>query len=152
MSPTDELHAPFRPRWARRVSIVLAVLTAGGAVAVVILVPLTSKVAFTAGDAVGTGLFALALLWLFWRQGGVRAVPDESGLTVRNIIYTRTVEWAEIVTVTFGASTPWVQLDLSDGDSLAVMAIQRADGAHGRAEASRLATLVALHEAHDPEA
>jgi len=36
-----------------------------------------------------------------------------------------------------------VMLDLSDGDVLAVMAIQRADGAYAQAEARRLATLVA---------
>jgi hypothetical protein len=35
-------------------------------------------------------------------------------------------------------------LDLSDGDVLAVMAIQRADGARALAEARRLATLVAV--------
>jgi hypothetical protein len=38
-----------------------------------------------------------------------------------------------------------VQLDLADGDTLAVMGIQRADGAFAESEARRLATLVALH-------
>ena len=42
-----------------------------------------------------------------------------------------------------GDGDPWVMLDLSDGDVLAVMAIQRADGAYAVAEARRLATLVA---------
>ena len=46
-----------------------------------------------------------------------------------------------------GPGRPWVQLDLSDGDTLAVMGIQRADGAFADAEARRLATLVAMHTA-----
>ena len=50
----------------------------------------------------------------------------------------------------FGSGRPWVQLDLADGDTLAVMGIQRADGACADAEARRLATLVAQHTA-DPQ-
>jgi hypothetical protein len=48
-----------------------------------------------------------------------------------------------VVAVRFGDGDPWVMLDLRDGDVLAVMAIQRADGAYAQAEARRLATLVA---------
>lgn len=146
MATAEELHRPFRPRAARRVSQALGVLTVAGALAIIILVPQVPGFVFTPADQAGTACLALIILWLLWRQGGVRALPDEAGLTVRNIVYTRTVEWAEIVAVNFGSGNPWVQLDLSDGDTLAVMAIQRADGAQGVAEARRLATLVALHE------
>jgi hypothetical protein len=72
-------------------------------------------------------------------------VPDEDGLTVRNLMITTRLTWAEIVSVRFGAGRPWVQLDLADGDTLAVMGIQSADGARAEAEARRLATLVARH-------
>ncbi|MNW69284.1 hypothetical protein D3C74_482600 [compost metagenome] len=49
----------------------------------------------------------------------------------------------------FGPGDPWVRLDLSDGKALAVMGIQRADGARRSEEqAARLAALVqALGEA-----
>ncbi len=146
MTTAAELHRPFRPRAARRVSLVLGVLTAVGAAVIMVFVPQMPGVTFGPADEVGTFLLALAILWLLWRQGGVRAVPDERGLTVRNFIYTRFVEWSEIVAVNFGAGSPWVQLDLSDGGTLAVMAIQRADGARGVEESRRLATVVALHE------
>ncbi len=131
---------------ARRVTQVLGVMTVAGAAFIMIAVPQLENVRFGVADQAGTALLAAVICWLLWRQGAVRAVPDERGLTVRNFIYTRTVEWAEIVSVTFGEGNPWVQLDLSDGDTLAVMAIQRADGARGVAESRRLATLVALHE------
>ncbi|WP_448072244.1 PH domain-containing protein [Georgenia yuyongxinii] len=146
MTTAPELHLPFRPRAARRVALVLGVLTVVGTIAIMVLVPQMPGVTFTLADHVGLVLLAASILWLLWRQGAVRALPDRSGLTVRNFILTRTVEWAEIVAVHFGDGSPWVQLDLSEGDTLAVMAIQRADGARAVAESRRLATLVALHE------
>ena len=66
---------------------------------------------------------------------------------MRNVVYTTRLEWAQIVAVRFGGGDPWVTLDLDDGEVLAVMAIQRADGDRGRAEARRLATLVAERSA-----
>jgi hypothetical protein len=39
-----------------------------------------------------------------------------------------------------------VQLDLDDGDTLAVMGVQRSDGERARQEARRLATLVAARQ------
>ena len=42
----------------------------------------------------------------------------------------------------FGGGEPWVTLDLDDTDTVAVMAIQRADGATAMTEAQRLAGLV----------
>jgi hypothetical protein len=100
-----------------------------------------------AGDRTGIALVGLAVAWFCWREAAVSARPDERGLTVRNLILVRRLEWAEIVDVRFGEGRPWVQLDLADGDTLAVMAIQRADGAAARHEARRLATLVARHTA-----
>ena len=51
----------------------------------------------------------------------------------------------------FGDGDPWVTLDLSDGDVLAVMAIQRPTASDGVAEARRLATLVAAHTRTDAD-
>ena len=141
MSTADEdLHAPFRPVRGRRVSQVVAV------VAVLWGIGLSALVwGLTPGDRasfIGTGLLVAAFCVL---QARVVAVPDQDGLFVRNLVKRRRLEWAEVVGVSFGGGRPWVQLDLSDGDTLAVMGIQRADGARGDAEARRLATLVALH-------
>ena len=58
----------------------------------------------------------------------VIATPSREGLTVRNLVLTRTLEWPEIIGIQFGGGEPWVSLDLLDGDTLAVMAIQKADG------------------------
>ena len=97
------------------------------------------------GDQAGIALLGLAVTWFCWRQASVSARPDETGITVRNLVVSRRIAWAEVVSVRFGGGRPWVQLDLADGDTLAVMGIQRADGARAEAEARRLATLVELH-------
>ena len=86
----------------------------------------------------GLGVAIAALLICYAR---IVATPTETGLRVRNLFLTRTIPWSEIEAIRFGGGEPWVTLDLTDGDSIAVMAIQRADGPRGVDEAQRLADL-----------
>ena len=139
------LDAPFRPRLARVVTLSVAVV-----VLVLVGVLVLTMPGLAPLDQVGFVLFGLAVAWFCWRQASVRAVPDETGLLVRNLVVTTHVTWAQIVSVRFGQGRPWVQLDLADGETLAVMGVQRADGAFADAEARRLATLVARRS--DPQA
>lgn len=85
-------------------------------------------------------LFSAALL----RVADIQACPDRTGLTVRNIVRTRHLAWGEILGVTFSAAgdDPWPVLDLADGSTCAVMAIQHADGPRAHAEVARLRMLV----------
>lgn len=88
-----------------------------------------------------------------WRYASIRAVPSAEGLVVRNLALTRRVDWAQVIAVQFGGGAPWVTLELDDTDTLAVMAIQRADGVGAEQEAVRLAALVRdLGEARDADA
>lgn len=137
-------YAPFRPRFARVVTLVIGGLIAAGTVALIVLLPQLYDRSVVL-DLFGIGLVGLFGVWFCWRQANVVAVPDERGIYVRNLIYSRRLEWAEIVLVRFGEGRPWAQLDLADGDTLAVMGIQRADGDFSRREAARLATLVQAH-------
>ena len=135
-----EVNAPFRPRLARVVTLAVAALVL---VATGVLIVTGPNLATS--DRVAFAAFGLLVAWFCGRQATVRAVPDDEGLTVRNLLVSRRLAWAQIVSVRFGEGRPWVQLDLDDGDTLAVMGIQRADGARAQAEARRLATLVARH-------
>ncbi|MCA5894707.1 PH domain-containing protein [Isoptericola sp. NEAU-Y5] len=140
---------PFRPLWGQVSAWFVGVVTVGGSLFVGLVsdgplgaLPAT-KVSFV--------LFAAAAAVLLWRLGGVHAVPDADGLTVRNVVRRRRLGWAEVVEVRLGPNDPWVRLDLADGDTLAVMGVQRADGERGMAEARRLRALVIeLGEAPDP--
>jgi len=132
----------FRPRAARVVTLVMAGVVLALTVGIIVALPQLGT-----GDQVGFALVGLLISGFCLREASVRARVDEQGVTVRNLVFTRRLEWAQIVSVRFGSGRAWVQLDLSDGDTLAVMGIQRADGAYAEAEARRLATLVAQHTA-----
>lgn len=140
-----DLHRPFRPRAARIVSTVLAIVVLAMMITLAVLLPQVAAGRQSVLDRAGIVAFGVLVAWFLMRQAGVRALPDEDGLTVRNLVLTRRITWVQIVSVRFGQGRPWVQLDLDDGDTLAVMAIQQADGVLAANEARRLATLVALH-------
>ncbi|AEI12268.1 PH domain-containing protein [Cellulomonas gilvus] len=126
---------PFRPHLARVSAFALIALVTLATAALVVLMP-----DLTALDRTGFVLLGALVVWFCWRQASVAALPDEDGLTVRNLLVTTRVSWAQIVSVRFG-DRPWVQLDLADGDTLAVMGVQRADGERAQVQARRLATL-----------
>lgn len=135
----------FRPRLARYVSVVLAIASLVSLVGLAVLLPGAGPGAARVPDRLGIALVGAAITWFLLRQASVRAVADSTGLAVRNLVFNRQVDWAEIVSVRFGEGRPWVQLDLSDGDTLAVMGIQRSDGARAVASARLLATLLEFH-------
>jgi hypothetical protein len=141
-TPDDVLAAPFRPRLARVVTLAVAVVVLALTAVLVLTMPGLAPL-----DQTGFVLFGLLIAWFCWRQASVRAVPDTTGIVVRNLLVTTHVDWAQIVSVRFGQGRAWVQLDLADGDTLAVMGVQRADGAFAEQEARRLATLVARRTA-----
>lgn len=136
----------FRPRAARLVTGVLAVVVAVATVLLLVLLPGVGLVGYSVADRTGIGLVGFAIVWFCWRQATVSATPTPDGLRVRNLATTRTVAWEQIVWVRFGEGRPWVQLDLDDGDTLAVMGVQRSDGERARREAKRLSTLVSVRQ------
>ena len=139
------LHEPFRSLRGRRTATWIAVAQALVFVAMAVRPPSTRGFEFAWYDRVMFLVVAAAVGWVLSRFALVGAVPTQGGLSVRNLLTRRELAWPQVVDVRFPEGDPWVTLDLSDGDTLPVMAIQRADGAHGRDEARRLATLVALH-------
>lgn len=131
---------PFVPARARAVALALGAVSLAGAVVAGLIVLDGEDGSLT--DALYFVLFGALVAWFCWRQASVRAVPTQDTLVVRNVVVTREVAWARIVGVRLMEGEPWVQLDLSDGDTLAVMGIQRADGRRGIDEARRLDRLV----------
>ncbi|NAZ87837.1 PH domain-containing protein [Kineococcus sp. T90] len=142
--------APFRPRRARAVGLtvaaVLGLVFAGMAVGLA----LSPNSGWTATDTASAAVLALLLCGGLVRLVSVRAVPTADALVVRNVVFTRRVEWGAILAVRFGGDDPWLTLDTDDGENLAVMAVQKADGARAEAEALRLARLVAARAPRPP--
>jgi Bacterial PH domain len=145
-------YAEFRPRRGRRVALTMAVLSllifGVGAISLPRVDPLFGG--WGLPDRLLLVSCGAAVSALLWRFASIRAVPSAQGLVIRNLIITRTLEWTQIVGVLFGGGAPWVSVDLDDTDTVAVMAIQKADGAFGRAEAARLSALVQVHSRPRP--
>ncbi|QKE84924.1 PH domain-containing protein [Arthrobacter sp. NEB 688] len=132
--------APFRPRRGRVVPLVVAGVFVLICTAVAVGMGVAGQ--WGLGDQLALVAFGVAVGAFLARYAAIRATPGEAGLTVRNLMLTRTVGWDEIEAVRFVDGDPWVSLELTDTDVVAVMAVQRVDGDRGRAEADRLLALV----------
>ena len=139
------LQRPFRPRRARRLGVPFAAALFLVLAVVGVAMLTTGLRGWTVLDSLLCAAFGALLAGAVLRVVGVRAVPTADALVVRNVFLTTRVPWASVVAVRFGGADPWLTLDTGEGENLAVMAVQRADGEHAREEARRLATLVELH-------
>lgn len=70
----------------------------------------------------------------------VTALPDQ--LVVRNVWRSRTFEWPEVLGVSFPMGDPWAMINLADGHTHPLNAIQRYDGKRAIAAAHRLQHLI----------
>lgn len=143
-SPSDE---PFRPRRGRRVAqigIVVAVVLFGF---VAVLMPGADQGGnWTIVDRVLLWGLGWGMALLLQRYVRIGAWPGPDALVIRNLFLTQSVPWADIEDIRFGGGEPWVSLELVYGESVAVMAIQRADAAYGMSEAERLTALIRQHQ------
>lgn len=145
--PRQDPYAPLRPRWGRSVARVSALIVMAGFLFGAVAIPGAErqKGDWGIGDRILIALTGAVIAWLLWRFGTIEARPDKEGILIRNLLTTRRLSWPEIIRVQFGGGAPWAMLDLDDTETLAVMAIQKSDGAHGRALAARLAALIQVH-------
>jgi Bacterial PH domain len=130
--------ATWRPRRARIIPYVLAVVVVAGMVVLAVAMPSN----WGLGDRIGLvviGLLVAAVLHMLARS---RVTADERGLIVVNGLRTHEYEWAEILGVSMGDGAPWPTLDLADGSTIAAMGIQASDGDRARRAVAELAALV----------
>ena len=89
-------------------------------------------------------LIALGLLYaaVGYALARSRVVAEESGLTVVNGFKRHVYEWAQVVAVRLPQGAPWATLDLADGTTVSVLAIQGSDGDRARAAVRGLRSLI----------
>ena len=109
----------------RRAAFVAAAAVFLGAIALGAALPAP----FKTGDKIGVACVGVpvAIVLLLLARPSITASAD--GLVVRNLVGTRRLAWAEVVSVRLGPDDSWASLDVSDGTSLAVMALQTMDKA-----------------------
>jgi hypothetical protein len=84
--------------------------------------------------------FMVGTLYALFRTA---AYADADGLTIVNGYRRRRLDWTQIVRVSLSSNRPWALVDLDDGSTASVMAIQTADGSRARKAARQLATILA---------
>jgi PH (Pleckstrin Homology) domain-containing protein len=133
----------WRPRRTRKVcyAISAVLLLVFGSVAIAL--PGGGGYSFSVGDRIGVLSCALGISWFLHRHASVRVTADVEGLEVVNLFRRRRLLWGEVLAVRLRKGDPWAFIDLSDGETLALMGIQASDGAAAPAAARELARLVA---------
>jgi hypothetical protein len=96
---------------------------------------------------VGMGLLAFVGWYALVRS---RVTADTGGVTVVNGYSRRVLEWSQVLSVNLRRGAPWAGLDLSDGTSIALFAIQGSDGERAVRAVRELRALVAAHTPTDP--
>jgi hypothetical protein len=99
---------------------------------------------FQLGTLVFFGLIYLALMLALVRS---RAVAYADRLVVVNGFRRHEYEWPFIVAARLPPGAPWVTLDLADGETASVLAIQGSDGQRARTALRELRSLVAAASA-----
>ena len=132
----------FRPRRARLViypcaAIVLVALVGGA-----LLVPSEGPSGWGLTSRLSLVAVAVAAAYFLHKLADVRVVADEAGVSVVNIVHSRRLEWAEVVGVRLLRDDAWMMLDLSDGEAMAAMGVQKSDGAYAQEQAERFARMV----------
>jgi hypothetical protein len=103
---------------------------------------------FQRGTLVFLGLLAFAAWFALVRS---RVTATDDGLVVVNGYRRRDYEWAQVLAISLRRGAPWAGLDLSDGTSIPVMAIQGSDGARAVAAVRALRGLINERSAPAPD-
>jgi hypothetical protein len=102
---------------------------------------------FQRGTLVFLGLLAFAA-WFALVRSRLTATP--AGVVVVNGYRRRDLEWAQVLAISLRRGAPWATLDLSDGTTVAVLAIQGSDGARAVNAVRTLRALIDAHSAAPP--
>ncbi len=128
---------PLLPHTWRPLGVRVAGSVLGGALLLVCVVawfafPADIRAQFTPfqrGTLVALGLLAFATGFALTRS---RLVAEPERLVVVNGYRRRELAWAQVVEVRLPPGAPWATLDLTDGTTAPVMAIQGSDGERAR--------------------
>ncbi len=139
------------PRRLRLICVLaaIAIVTVMTVVAVLLKSSTTGVVAFQTADQVAMMSLGLAMgaavLWV----ARPRVVADARGIRVRNILGDHELPWSIVRAVRFDRHSPWATLLLTNGDELAVLAVQAADKERAAVAVEGLRALLAASRPAD---
>jgi hypothetical protein len=133
----------YRPFGARIAAAVAAVVLVAFTAFIWLALPQTVRDSFGFAERATVVAIYGAVLVVLYAMFRTSADADEEGLTVTNGYVRRRLAWPQIVRVSLGAGRPWALLDLADGTTISVMAIQGSDGARADRAARDLKRVLA---------
>jgi hypothetical protein len=141
----DKISLPtrYRPFGARLAAAAAGIVLTAAVCFLWLMLPAEIQADFTAFDRLTLLGFFVAMLVVLFAVGRSSATADEDGLTVVNGYRTHRYRWAEIVKVSLSAHRPWALIDLADGETMSVLAIQGSDGDRAVRSVRELAKVLA---------
>ena len=127
----------LRPRAVRVAAYLSAAIVMAGMIAGAVIIT-----SFQLGGRIGLLLMGVLVAVFCHLEASVMVTARPQELVVRNLMRTRTLEWPEVIGISFPMGDPWAHLDLADGTTLALHAVQRYDGQRAIAAAHLLRRLV----------
>jgi|tagenome__1003787_1003787.scaffolds.fasta_scaffold20360514_2 hypothetical protein len=151
MTTTLDLPRTWRPFGAR---VMLTVL--GGLLLVLVIGVWFAwgsdvRARFTIGQRGTLVLFGVLGFAVWFALMRSRVTADTDGVTVVNGYRRRVFEWSQVVAVNLRRGAPWAGLDLSDGTSISMIAIQGSDGQRAVRAVQELRRLVEAHTPSGPD-
>jgi PH (Pleckstrin Homology) domain-containing protein len=135
----------WRPYGARLVGTVLGAMLLALVIAVWIAWGADVRSRFTVlqrSTLISIGVLAFVGWYALVRS---RVTADDRGVTVVNGFRSRVFEWSQVLSINLRRGAPWAGLDLSDGTSVVLFAIQGSDGQRAVRAVRELRELVAAN-------
>ncbi|SDS13039.1 PH domain-containing protein [Nocardioides scoriae] len=142
---SPELPRTWRPLGARIAVYVFGGMLVAMLVAVWFALGAEVRASFTIFQRLTLVVLGVMLFACYHALVRSRVVATEAGLVVVNGYRTHRYEWSQVIAVQLGRGAPWGTLDLSDGETVSMIAIQGSDGDRARRAVRELRVLVAAH-------
>lgn len=127
----------IRPRAVRVAAYFSAVVVMAGMIGGAVMIT-----SFHWGGRIGLLVVGVMVFLFCHLEASVKVTARPEELEVRNLMRTRTLAWPEVLGVSFPMGDPWAHLDLADGRTHPLQAIQRYDGERAIAAAHHLQRLI----------
>lgn len=142
-TPAETWDLDVRPQRVKYVAYAAAVIIIVVHIAVGVLLKISATgVIFQTADQIAMAVlgFILAGGVLLFTRPRLRA--GSAGISVRNVLSDRLIEWPDVTGVSFPVGARWARIDLPDDEYVPAMAIQSVDKVHAVAAMDRLRALV----------
>lgn len=90
-------------------------------------------------------LFFLLVLVALYGVFRTRVDVSDHGVSVTNGYRHHDFSWAEVVSISLSRHRPWALVDLADGSTRSVMALQTSDGPRASRWAREIAAMISAH-------